>query len=133
MKSLSRRDMLKVVSGLTLAATVPSSTVSLAGMWSQLFGGLAREVSPITPNDQFFITSYRSPPDVRLHDWSLSIKGLVNSPMTLHYPELRSRPTVSEIVTLECVGVCFGFFWINLARTIAEFVILMSFRFTGLD
>ena len=104
MKSWSRQNILKTVSSLALAAALPTSQVSFAGMLSQLFGGFGREVSPITPNDEFYITSYRSPPDIRLHNWSLAVKGLVKSPMVLTYPELLSRPRLSEIVTLECVG-----------------------------
>jgi len=51
-------------------------------MWNQLFDGLQREVSPITPNEEFYITSYRMPPDVRVENWSLTVKGLVKSPFT---------------------------------------------------
>ena len=104
MKYLSRRNLLKAAGSLALASALPTPHVSLAGMWSQLFGGFGREVSPITPNDEFYITSYRSPPDVRLFNWSLGIKGLVKAPLTLDYTGLLSRPPTSEIVTLECVG-----------------------------
>jgi len=104
MKHLSRRNLLKATGTLALATALPTPMVSLAGMWSQLFGGFGREVSPITPNHEFYITSYRSPPDVRLHDWSLTIKGLVKSPLRLTYPHLLALTRVSEIVTLECVG-----------------------------
>ena len=38
------------------------------------------------------------------NDWSLSIKGLVERPVTLTYEQLRAEPMVSQIVTLECVG-----------------------------
>lgn len=104
MKSLSRRNLLNTAGCLLLASTLQTPHVSFAGMLGQLFGGFGREVSPITPNNEFYITSYRSPPDVRLYDWSLSIQGLVQSPSTLTYPELLSRPSTSEVVTLECVG-----------------------------
>ena len=87
-----------------MASALPSPDVSVAGMWSQFFGGFGRKVSPITPNDEFYITSYRSPPDIRVANWTLAINGLVKSPRTLTYPELLALPTVSEIVTLECVG-----------------------------
>ena len=90
--------------GLAMAAVLPSPNFSWGGMWNQLFGGLQREVSPITPNEKFYITSYRKPPDVRVENWSLTVKGLVKSPFTLTYPGLLERPTQSEIVPLECVG-----------------------------
>ncbi|MEO5954631.1 MAG: molybdopterin-dependent oxidoreductase [Nitrospiraceae bacterium] len=35
---------------------------------------------------------------------SLSIKGLVERPFTLDYAQLLAKSTVSQIVTLECVG-----------------------------
>lgn len=104
MKSWSRRNLLKTAGGFVLAAALPMPNVSVAGMLGQLFGGFGREVSPITPNDEFYITSYRSPPDVRLYDWTLDIHGLVKSPHSLSYSELLSQPSTSEIVTLECVG-----------------------------
>ncbi len=86
MKIKSRRDLLKMAGGLAMAAALPSPKISCGGMWNQLFGGLQREVSPITPNEEFYITSYRSPPDVRVENWSLTVKGLVKSPFTLTYP-----------------------------------------------
>ena len=106
MKQLSRRDVLKVAGGMALTSALPLSLPkqSFAGMWSQLFVEPKREVSPITPNEEFYITSYRTPPFVLAETWTLSIKGLVDRPMTMTYPQLLARPSVSEIVTLECVG-----------------------------
>ena len=99
----SRRTFLKAAGGLLLATTLP--TPSLAGLLDRLFGQTAPKLTkPITPNDEFYTTSYRSPPTIRIHDWSLSIIGLVERPITLTYEQLLARPTVSQIVTLECVG-----------------------------
>lgn len=104
MKPLSRRDVLRLAGGMALASVLPFPGPSRAGMWSQILGGLRRDRSPITPNDEFYITSYRSPPIVRVEDWSLTVKGLVKSPTTLSYPHLLAKPTLAEVVTLECVG-----------------------------
>lgn len=104
MRRFSRRDFLKIAGGLAFAATVPFPRPSVSGMLGRIFGSQASETLPITPNDEFYITSYRSPPDVRLHKWALSIKGLVERPMVLTYSEVLARPSVSEIVTLECIG-----------------------------
>jgi len=99
----SRRTLLKAAGGLLLATALPAP--SLAGLLDRVFGQTEpRLTKPITPNDEFYVTSYRSPPTIRIHDWSLSIKGLVERPMTLTYEHLLARPTVSQIVTLECVG-----------------------------
>jgi len=104
MRHRSRRDFVKLAGGLAMATAFPFPKPSFAGMWSQIFGGLSRDMPPITANDDFYITSYRMPPIIRKDNWSLTIKGLVNNPMTLNYPALLAKPTRSEIVTLECVG-----------------------------
>jgi len=108
MRKFSRRDFLKIVGGLAAATAVPFPRPavggSIGGMLDRFFGGPARVTPPITPNEEFYITSYRSPPTVRVGSWELSIKGLVEKPITLTYPQLLARPTISEIVTLECIG-----------------------------
>ena len=71
---------------------------------------------PITPNEEFYVTSYRSPPTIRLHQWSLSVKGLVERPITLTYEQLLEKPAVSQIVTLECVGNTVGGEFISTAE-----------------
>jgi hypothetical protein len=43
-----------------------------------------------------------------MNDWSLSLKGLVERPMTLTYEQLTEKSAVSCIVTLECVGNTIG-------------------------
>lgn len=88
---------------MLLTAAVPAP--GLAGLLDRVFGQHeAKATKPITPNDEFYITSYRSPPTIRLNEWSLSVKGLVDRPITLTYDQLIVKPTVSQIVTLECVG-----------------------------
>ncbi len=104
MTSLSRRQFLQLTAGLGLTSIIPSPRPSLGNMWSQLFETPQREISPITPNEEFYITSYRTPPFVPAEQWALSIRGQVNTPFTITYPQLLAQPNVSEIVTLECVG-----------------------------
>lgn len=99
----SRRAFLKAAGGFLLASTLPSP--SLGGLLDRVFGRAeAKATKPITPNEEFYLTSYRSPPTVRVNEWSLSITGLVERPRTLDYSQLLAKPTVSQIVTLECVG-----------------------------
>ena len=99
----SRRTFLQSAGGLLLAAALPAP--SLAGLLDRVFGQAEpRLTKPITPNEEFYTTSYRSPPTIRANDWSLSIKGLVDRPLTFTYVQLLAKPTVSQIVTLECVG-----------------------------
>jgi len=104
MKTLSRRRLIQLTAGLGLASIIPQPPPISSGMWSQLFGEPKREISPITPNDEFYMTSYRTPPFVPADQWALSVRGQVNTPFTFTYPQLLAQPTISEIVTLECVG-----------------------------
>jgi len=102
MRRLSRRDFLKLAGGVAVTTALPTS--ALAGILDQLLHSTPTLRPALTPNDEFYVTSYRNPPDVRIEQWLLSIQGLVEQPLTLTYPQLTARSTVSEIVTLECVG-----------------------------
>ena len=101
---ISRRRFLRLACMLGLSPILFLPRSAKAGMWSQFFGSPKRTMSPITPNDEFYITSYRSPPFVPAEQWTLSIRGTVKSAFTLTYPELLAQPSIKEIVTLECVG-----------------------------
>ncbi len=102
MRGFSRRDFLRLAGGVAVASALPGS--AWAGILDRLFHEPARVRPAITPNDEFYVTSYRSPPDIRAEQWSLSIKGLVEKPFALTYSQLLERPTTSAVVTLECVG-----------------------------
>ncbi|MGH7251435.1 MAG: molybdopterin-dependent oxidoreductase [Nitrospiraceae bacterium] len=104
MRSYSRRDFLRLAGGLTVLSVLPFPEPAAGGLFDRLFSPPAQLTPAITPNDEFYVTSYRSPPTVRTGSWELSIKGLVDKPLTLTYSHLLARPAVSEIVTLECVG-----------------------------
>ena len=100
----SRRYLLVFV-GATMLMLAARPVSAWAGLLAQLFGQTeAKPTTPITPNEEFYLTSYRSPPSIRVNDWSLSIKGLVERPLTVTYEQLLAMPKVSQIVTLECVG-----------------------------
>jgi DMSO/TMAO reductase YedYZ molybdopterin-dependent catalytic subunit len=102
---LSRRELLAVAGGFAASSIVTKPRPVLGGILDRLFHGKpAVPTAPITPNDEFYVTSYRSPPTVRIEDWRLSVTGLVERPLTLTYAQLVARPATSEIVTLECIG-----------------------------
>ncbi len=104
MPRLSRRYLLATL-GTIVFALATRSVPAFAGLLDKLLGHeQAKPTIPITPNEEFYLTSYRSPPTIRVNDWSLSIKGLVERPVSLTYEQLVAMPTVSQIVTLECVG-----------------------------
>jgi DMSO/TMAO reductase YedYZ molybdopterin-dependent catalytic subunit len=102
MPPLSRRRLLQTAAAIGLSVLpVPA----LGALLDRLFGQREPKLtSPITPNDEFYLTSYQSPPTIRVNDWSLSVSGSVERPMTLTYGELLAKPAVSQVVTLECVG-----------------------------
>ena len=103
MRSLTRRSFLKAASALAFVADWPGSAFS--GLLDRIFRPQqARRTPSITPNEEFYVTSYRSPPTIRIGEWALLVTGLVERPITLTYDQLLEKPTVSSIVTLECVG-----------------------------
>ncbi len=103
MTRLSRRGFF-TAAGAFLAWFALRPFPSLAGFLDKLLGHTAAPTPPITPNETFYVTSYRSPPTVRVAEWHLRIHGLVEHPLTLDYQQLLVKQTVSQIVTLECVG-----------------------------
>lgn len=115
MPGRSRRHVLKVLgAGILLGLFRPFH--ASASFLDRLYHQQDRTpTKPITPNNEFYVTSYRSPPTIRLHEWSLSIKGLVERPITLTYEQLLEKSTVSRIVTLECVGNTVGGEFISTA------------------
>jgi DMSO/TMAO reductase YedYZ molybdopterin-dependent catalytic subunit len=116
MPILSRRHVVQAL-GATILMVVCRPFIASAGFLDRLFGQAARTpTKPITPNDEFYVTSYRSPPTIRLHNWSLSLKGLVERPVTLTYEQLVQKSAVSRVVTLECVGNTIGGEFISTAE-----------------
>ncbi len=104
MSQLSRRRLIRSAVW-TAAGFVLQPNTAWSSLFESLLGGPPSKLTPaVTPNDEFYLTSYRSPPTIRIKDWSLTVKGLVERPMTLSYEQLLAKPTVSQIVTLECVG-----------------------------
>jgi DMSO/TMAO reductase YedYZ molybdopterin-dependent catalytic subunit len=100
---MTRRRFLRLAGGIVAASIVPGPVA--AGLLDRLWRTPPPRLTPaITPNDEFYVTSYRSPPSVDAETWQLTIHGLVERPLTLAYADLLARPAVKEIVTLECVG-----------------------------
>jgi DMSO/TMAO reductase YedYZ molybdopterin-dependent catalytic subunit len=65
-------------------------------------GFMAKE---ITPNDEFYITSYSTDvPRVQYDDFSLRVEGLVEKPYALSMADLERMKDKTEFVTLECIG-----------------------------
>lgn len=61
--------------------------------------------SAITPTGEFYIVSKNIlDPSVKVDNWSLKVDGQVDHPATFSYQELRARPAVKRITTLECIS-----------------------------
>ena len=61
--------------------------------------------SEITPTYLFYrIDINPIIPQVDSKTWNLTIKGLVEKPITINYDQIRSMPSVQEYVTLECIS-----------------------------
>lgn len=100
----SRREFLTAAGSLALASSLPLPGQAIGGSLRNLFGPSARLTPAITPNDEFYVTSYRSPPSIDAGTWNLAVTGLVEKPIHVTYAQLLALPRVREVVTLECVG-----------------------------
>jgi DMSO/TMAO reductase YedYZ molybdopterin-dependent catalytic subunit len=58
----------------------------------------------VTPAGMHYLLIHFDVPEGDEATWSLSIDGLVANPMSLTIADLRSRPTVTMPVTMECAG-----------------------------
>ena len=61
--------------------------------------------SEVTPTYLFYrIDINPIVPVVDAISWTLTVKGLVNNPLTITYEEIKSMPSVKEYATLQCVS-----------------------------
>ena len=58
----------------------------------------------ITPSRQFFIRNHFPQPSIDVSNWTLTIEGEVEKPLTLTYEDLQAMPAESRVATLECTG-----------------------------
>jgi DMSO/TMAO reductase YedYZ molybdopterin-dependent catalytic subunit len=61
--------------------------------------------SEVTPTYLFYrIDINPIVPEVDAKSWNLTVKGLVDNPLTINYDEIRAMPSVEQYATLECVS-----------------------------
>jgi DMSO/TMAO reductase YedYZ molybdopterin-dependent catalytic subunit len=65
---------------------------------------LAAQLGVITPTGLFYVRSNFSVPRISLDRWHLDVDGEVTRPLRLTYALLRTLPSRSLVVTLECAG-----------------------------
>jgi len=88
---------------------IAGSLVAIAGVAPAMRLAGAAEGAPsrfggLTPNRDFYVTSYGDTPMVAADAWRLRIKGLVANPLELSYGEILALPAITETLTLECIG-----------------------------
>jgi len=68
--------------------------------------GLSGPSFALTPIENFYVVSKNigSDPVVDGQSWRLSVGGLADKPLRLSLPELRSLPSATEFVTMECIS-----------------------------
>ena len=89
----------------TVAAPVPGAPVTPV----EVPPGAALDVAGITPivvpNDRFYrIDTAFVVPRVDVSTWTLSVKGMVDTPVTLTYDQLAAMPQFEQYVTIACVS-----------------------------
>jgi DMSO/TMAO reductase YedYZ molybdopterin-dependent catalytic subunit len=99
---MNRRKFVKLAGAAIALGGAPAAARALAaaeapkppaGGW----GGL-------TPNADFYVTSYGATPRVDPNRWRLKIHGLAANPLELDLATVKSLPPISETLTLECIG-----------------------------
>ena len=88
-----------------LKTVLPRPAAPLADVPAGADLGVTGAVPFITPNADFYrIDTALSPPQVDPRDWTLTVGGRVDRPITLTYAELLARPMVEADITLSCVS-----------------------------
>jgi len=59
---------------------------------------------PITPTGMHYLLVHFDIPEVDAKGWRLKVGGLVSKPMRLTLDEIKARPAVTTVVTMECAG-----------------------------
>jgi len=58
----------------------------------------------VTPIGLHYLLTHYDIPEVDAVGWRLGVDGLVERPLTLSLDEVRARPAVEHVVTMECAG-----------------------------
>ena len=115
MRPISRRHFIQA-STATVGLAFWNPTRLVHGQLFGLFSGKGQETSPITPNSDFYVTSYDLTPTVVLDQWSLHIGGMVKNPLTMSFEDLLKSPQTKMVSTLECIGNTVGGYSIGTAE-----------------
>ncbi|HKV55465.1 MAG TPA: molybdopterin-dependent oxidoreductase [Candidatus Binataceae bacterium] len=95
---ISRRKFIGLASGTLALASAPLAARTFAA------DGGPRSFGGLTPNRDFYVTSYGGTPRVDPREWRLKIHGLVEHPLTLTLADIQQLKPVRQTLTLECIG-----------------------------
>ncbi len=115
---LTRRDFgRRLAQAGVAAAIVPSSRAAMSQTASSPDPRIVRSASPsnleadfgmldsyLTPVPQHYVRNHFPVPDVDRAAWRLRVEGAVARTLSLSLDELRTLPSVTRTVTLECAG-----------------------------
>ncbi len=95
---MTRRKFVSLAGSAIVLANLPlAEKIARAAAAQRTWGG-------ITPNSDFYVTSFKDTPSVNANLWKLKITGMVESPIELSYDEIRKLPQIKERLTLECIS-----------------------------
>jgi DMSO/TMAO reductase YedYZ molybdopterin-dependent catalytic subunit len=108
----SRRDLIASAFATTAVLTVPEITAA-----DDAPALIARQTAPdnlefpfsrldefLTPNELFYVRSHFPTPKLTKEDYRLAVIGKVDTPLSLTLDALKSLPTATIPMTLECAG-----------------------------
>lgn len=89
----------------TAAPPTPTAGPSPEELEERYFAAIKGMPAEVTPIEKFYtVDEAIDDPRVDGRTWRLTIKGLVEKPLTLTYEELRARPAVDLHATLMCIN-----------------------------
>ncbi|MER6912004.1 sulfite oxidase [Streptomyces sp. NPDC000594] len=85
---------------------LPSDVFTVRGTNAETRFPMLRHTGPLTPNPLFFVRNHTRTPVLDENGWRLTVwgSGLRGGPVHFGYGELRSMPSVTRTVVLECAG-----------------------------
>ena len=98
---LNRRNFFRYSSAGVTASLLSGCDTSF--IMKRFLSRPPKDVSFITPTDEFYIVQYSGPEDVNVKTWSLEITGRLQKPLKLRYEDILGRPAVEKMVTLMCI------------------------------
>jgi DMSO/TMAO reductase YedYZ molybdopterin-dependent catalytic subunit len=116
MKTINRREFLKISSGsalaLFLASCAPQLLANNTPTGPSKAGATPAAQDARLPPKEIVITNiaslyqqqYSSTPDVDERSWFLQIGGLVDTPLKVDMATIKSLPQHDEVRTLQCIG-----------------------------